>query len=49
MPWFWILIIASAVVGPFEAYYVIHKAWQRKKEREQKSALKKTDDRCNPS
>ncbi len=36
LPWYWILIIASAVIGPFEAYYVINKAWQRKKEREKK-------------
>ena len=40
MPWYWILIIVSAVIGPFESYYVIHKALQRKKERERKRAEK---------
>ncbi len=36
MPWYWILIIASAVIGPFEAYYVINKALQRKRGRDKK-------------
>ena len=36
MPWYWILIIISAVIGPFESYYVINKALRRKREREQK-------------
>ena len=40
MPWYWILIIVSAVIGPFESYYVILKALQRKKERERKRAEK---------
>ncbi len=43
MPWYWILIIVCAVIGPFESYYVINKALRRKKEREQKAAEKKTE------
>ncbi|MBQ6257057.1 MAG: hypothetical protein IJJ60_10755 [Clostridia bacterium] len=40
MPWYWILIIISAIVGPFESYYVINKALRRKRERERKAAEK---------
>ena len=43
MPWYWILIIISAVIGPFESYYVINKALRRKKEREQKAAEKEME------
>ena len=35
MPWYWILIIVSAIVGPFEALCVLNKLW-KKKEREKK-------------
>lgn len=45
MPWYWILIIISAIVGPFESYYVINKALRRKKEREQKAAGKEAEKR----
>ena len=36
MPWYWFLIIVSAVVGPFETYYVVSKALERKRKREEK-------------
>ena len=26
MPWYWILIILSAIVGPFEAMHALNKA-----------------------
>ena len=26
MPWYWILIIVSAIIGPFEAMYALNKA-----------------------
>lgn len=30
MPWYWILVILSAVIGPFEAMHALNKAWQRR-------------------
>lgn len=30
MKWYWILIIVSAVVGPFEAMYALNKARNRR-------------------
>ncbi len=48
VPWYWILIILSAVIGPFESYYVINKALRRKKEREKKAAEKEAENRKNP-
>lgn len=35
MPWYWILIIVSAIFGPFEAMHAYNKALQRKQKREQ--------------
>ena len=29
MPWYWILIILSAIVGPFEAMHALNKARSR--------------------
>lgn len=48
MPWYWFLIIISAVVGPFESYYIINKALRRKKEREQREAEKKAEKSKEP-
>ena len=36
MPWYWILIILSAIIGPFEAMYALNKARRNRKEREEK-------------
>ena len=33
MPWYWILIILSAIVGPFEAMHALNKARQKREER----------------
>lgn len=30
MPWYWILIILSAIVGPFEAMNALNKARKRR-------------------
>ncbi len=30
MPWYWILIILSAIVGPFEAMHALNKARERR-------------------
>ena len=30
MPWYWILIILSAIVGPFEAMHALNKARSRR-------------------
>lgn len=37
VPWYWILIIISAIVGPFEAMHTYNKARQRR-EREERQA-----------
>ena len=34
MPWYWILIILSAIFGPFEAMHALNKARKRREERE---------------
>ena len=31
MAWYWILIIISAVIGPFEAMHALNKAWSKRK------------------
>ena len=36
MPWYWILIILSAVFGPFEALHALNKARQKREEAERK-------------
>ena len=37
MPWYWIVIIISAIIGPFEAMHALNKARRKREER-------KTDD-----
>ena len=36
MPWYWILVILSAIVGPFEAMHALNKARQRREEAERR-------------
>ena len=36
MPWYWILVIVSAIVGPFEAMHALNKARQKREEAEKK-------------
>ena len=36
LPWYWILIIVSAVVGPFEAMHALNKARRQREERMKK-------------
>ena len=45
MPWYWILIILSAVVGPFEAMHALNKARQN---REQAEKRKNVSGACRP-
>ena len=33
MPWYWILVIVSAIVGPFEAMYALNKAREKRKKK----------------
>ena len=35
MPWYWIVLIISVIVGPFETLYAYNKAMERKRRREQ--------------
>jgi hypothetical protein len=37
MPWYWILIILSAVVGPFEAMHALNKARRNRENAEKKN------------
>ena len=32
MPWYWILIILSAIIGPFEAMHALNKARMNREE-----------------
>ena len=41
MPWYWILIIITTIVGPFEAMHALNKARRRREEAEKKRAMKK--------
>ena len=45
MPWYWILIILSAVIGPFEAMHALNKARKNRQERE--TAFQQAADRIN--
>jgi len=36
MPWYWILIIISAIVGPFEAMHALNKARRKREEAERR-------------
>ena len=38
MEWYWILIILSAVIGPFEAMYTLNKARRKREEARKKEA-----------
>ena len=40
MPWYWILIILSAIVGPFEAMHALNKARRRREEAQKKTGGK---------
>ena len=46
MPWYWILIILSAIVGPFEAMHALNKARQNRERAEQR---RKAENSRNPS
>ncbi len=37
MPWYWYLIILSAIVGPFEAMHALNKARQKREEARKKA------------
>ena len=36
MPWYWILVIISAIIGPFEAMHALNKAMRKREEAEKK-------------
>lgn len=38
MPWYWILVIISAIVGPFEAMHALNKARRNREEAEKRRA-----------
>ena len=44
MPWYWILIIISAIVGPFEAMHALNKARRNREEAEKRKAQNETTD-----
>ena len=48
MPWYWILIIISAIVGPFEAMHALNKAREnreRRKREENEASGSEPEDR----
>ena len=54
MPWYWILIIISAIVGPFEAMHALNKARKnreaamKRQERETETDLPRQPDNPGP-
>ena len=38
MPWYWILIILSAIIGPFEAMHALNKARKNREAAEKREA-----------
>ena len=49
MPWYWILIIISAIVGPFEAMHALNKARRnREKAEKRKREEEETDGGVSP-
>lgn len=36
MPWYWILVIVSAIIGPFEAMHALNTARRKREEAEKK-------------
>ena len=36
MPWYWILVILSAIIGPFEAMHALNKARRNREAAERK-------------
>jgi len=36
MPWYWILVILSAIIGPFEAMHALNKARRNREEAEKR-------------
>ena len=38
MPWYWILIILSAIIGPFEAMHALNKARKNREAAEKRKA-----------
>ena len=43
MPWYWILLIISAVVGPFEAMHALNKARRRREEQLKQQRIREGD------
>ena len=41
MPWYWILIIISAILGPFEAMHALNKDRRKREEAEKKRNMEK--------
>ena len=44
MPWYWILIIISAIVGPFEAMHALNKARRNREEAERRRRAEREPD-----
>ena len=44
MPWYWILIIISAIVGPFEAMHALNKARRNRGEAEKRRPAEKAEE-----
>ena len=49
MPWYWIVVIVSAVVGPFEAMYAYYRAKKRLEEARARQKAAQGGDQNDPS
>ena len=49
MPWYWIVLIISVIVGPFETLYAYNKAMERKRRRDALSRRRGASDRGDSS
>ena len=48
MPWYWILIILSAIVGPFEAMHALNKARRNREEAEKRRRERENENGGRP-
>lgn len=48
MPWYWILIILSAIVGPFEAMHALNKARRNREEAEKRRRERENENGGSP-
>ena len=48
LPWIWILVILSAIIGPFEAMHALNKARQNREEAEKRRRERENENGGSP-